>query len=131
MPESSSLISKACHGYVKWGTQLGEFFHIHPFRWNNELDGPELLEKGWRLNIWYFNIVITFSYYVFVVTRAVQTNLDEDSSSVMKIYTKFTCVYYVSPSIMQIAYMMKKDSFPIVVQQTMMLGRTMKCKREF
>ena len=131
IPESSSLISRACHGYVKKGTQLGEFFHVHPFKWNNELDGPELLEKGWRLNMWYFNSFITFSYYIFVVGRAVQTNLDENSSPVMKIYTKFTCVYYVSSSIAQIAYIMKKDTFPLVAQQYMMLGRTMKCKREF
>ena len=111
--------------FLKRGIRFGEICHSHPFKWDRAKGEPKLLQNHIRLFIWYLNMIITFSYYGFVLFRFFQTNLSPDASISQKVYLRFGLVYYLFPSIFQIFYILNKNRYSGFVHQYLVLGEIM------
>ena len=104
------IISPGIRLYLRRGFCIGQVVRVFPFVWNQHDSRPRLRTGILNALMWLTNIFITTVYSIFVVCRCIQHLKDPETSVAVRIYLKFTVVYYLFPVMFFIAIGRKRNA---------------------
>ncbi|CAG7721043.1 unnamed protein product, partial [Allacma fusca] len=108
---NEALLSLKILRYIAFAHHFGYIFAGHPYRWNTTERRIEIVGWGRRM-IWRINMVIGFSYTLFVCIRCIQINLDDTQSKADQIYMRVMAAYFTVSVFGHLGIIMNVDVLP-------------------
>ena len=103
-------ISPEIRLYLRRGFIYSQITRVHPFVWGKGDTKPELRTGTLNTFFWMLNILMTTTYWLFVVFRCIQHLEDPEANLAVQIYLKFTVVYYAFPVMFHIVIGLKREA---------------------
>lgn len=103
------LIPSGVESYLARGIKFSMLIHAHPYEWNSKTKTLNVTKVNWKRYMWYWNVVMNFSNWVFVVSRCIQINTSDEYTTGRKIYMRSTVLYYTMPALFQIVFLWKTE----------------------
>ena len=94
---------------IRRSFKLGQPFSFHPYEWDEERSLPCWTKSKGKLALWSLNVLLPVVHLVFVITRAVQVNLEgETGTSMRMIYMQFMTIYFTFPVLFQVTFLTQR-----------------------
>jgi hypothetical protein len=113
-----------------WDPNLKWLERGHPFIWLVG-NGPKGPQRKRRLRLWYLNILITFSYYSFLIVQSIRVHLNDEETRTTKIRVLFILVFSLFLSVSQIAFLLHRRDSSLSICQHFRLVQSLKSNKVY
>ena len=100
---------------------FSRLLHCHPFEWDQDQKWPRVVRSNWALRHWYLNVSLALLNICFIQFRAVQVQLNPESSVIESIYVLNMAFWYAECNMIQIAYIGKYSAIERFIRNHMLL----------